>query len=89
MPPLPNVSKYIKQAATTPIMPSGLPPQIPKGPTVLLSPSLDTNLSPRMPSNSRIASPQPVAGARNSSDEPALAQDTIQKHTFQRRATGK
>jgi hypothetical protein len=89
MPPLPNVSKYIKRAATTPMLPSSLSPQIPKGPTVMLSPTLDTSFSPRLPSNSRIASPQPVAGVRNPLDEPPLAQDTIQKHTFQRRATGK
>jgi len=88
MPPLANVSKHIKRAATTPMMPSALPPQNFKGPTVLVSPTSDTNFSPRLPYNSRIASPRPVAGPRKSLDEPALTQDTIQQQTFQRRATG-
>lgn len=87
MPPLPTVSKYFKRAATTPIQPSELPPQMLKEPTVLVSPTRDTSNSPRLPPNSRIAFPQPVAGAHNPSDEPTLAQDIIPKPTSQRRAS--
>lgn len=88
MPPLQNVSKHIKRSATTPMMPSSLSPQLPKGPTVLTSSTSDISFSPQMPSNSRTASPEQVAGARYSVDEPALAQDAIQRQTFQRRVTG-
>jgi len=68
---LQNVSKHIKRSATTPTMPSGLSPEIRKGPTAWVSQTTDTSFSPRLPSNSRIASPQSVAGAHDSFDEPA------------------
>lgn len=86
--PLQNVSKHITRSATAPMMPSSLSPRLPKGPIVLTSSTSDTSFPSQLPSDSRTVLPQPVAGARNSVDEPALAQDAVQRQTFQRRATG-
>ena len=86
--PLEGVSSHLQRSATTPFSLSSFSMQSPKRPTAVASPQSDTTPSTPLPSSSRFASPQPVAGGHSFFDEPAPVRNTVQRHTFERTATG-
>ena len=85
--PFQGSTMHIGRSATTPQISSSLAMQSLKRPTAAASLLSESSLSPQMPANSRLTSPQPVGGGHSYFDDPGSMRDPVQRHTFERRAS--